>query len=544
MKFSPEGLKVSQAQITKAVLALNRKIRRKGKISAFEIHTARDLNTGENLVLNDEQLHDSQVRKRMDENNRVKSEQKEIKVGDTVILKNKADKHNARDMFIVTSKLDDETKVQKLLHPLRPGSGKFMSKVYQTSSKRLKTIHRPKAMPDNDEESENTNEEELDHDPILQIQNPWNPIHKHFHDHTDDEDEDLENEVGDARNKINEYEQENGQEHVEILDDAQALHNDDETPPQVEHIWPPDNSTNNSQQSEGEDEAESEPEIYQQHTPQNHSVNGVPLPLLQEADVEAPLEEAFIMDHSGEEHPQVGHQDVEPEQGPSHQVEEEANPLHNRYELRAKERKLFRSAPVTQKMKPKQLAIKKNTGVRKSKRLAIVKTRKIIKAIAAKLNQNTSSDTESSTDKDIDLENKSHTETDEEETDGEGGSERYEGDNEEETGENRDEGNSHEVENYIFQLDGGITPDSLTSPSNSSQNSNGPEVNLFEALDLWTPGLINTHNKVIIHNLPRSRIISTSDGQLSQKSEQNHRPSMWRRQLMRLRSFLDRLYKK
>ena len=107
---------------------------------------------------------------------------------------------------------------------------------------------------------------------------------------------------------------------------------------------------------------------------------------------------------------------------------------------------------MTQKIKPKQLAIKKNTGVRKSKRLAIVKTRKIIKAIAAKLNQNTSSDTESSIDKDTDLEDKSHTETDKEETDGKGGSERYEGDNEEETGENKDENSSHEEENHIFPL--------------------------------------------------------------------------------------------
>ena len=105
------------------------------------------------------------------------------------------------------------------------------------------------------------------------------------------------------------------------------------------------------------------------------------------------------MDHSEEEHLQVEHQDIEPEQGTSHQVEEE-NPQHNRTEQLVRERRLFRSAPVTPNMKPKQLAIKKNTGIRKSKRLATVKSRKIIKAIAAKLNRNTSSDTESSTNDD------------------------------------------------------------------------------------------------------------------------------------------------
>ena len=148
----------------------------------------------------------------MDDNNKVESEQKDVIVGDTVILKNKAEKHNARDMFIVTSKLDDETKVQKLLHPLLPGSGKFMGKVYQTCSKRLKVIHRPEAVPDDDEEPMNKNEIKFDPTPMIQIQNPWNPIRRHFHEPTDDEDEDLANEVGGARGKSNEYQQGNDQE--------------------------------------------------------------------------------------------------------------------------------------------------------------------------------------------------------------------------------------------------------------------------------------------------------------------------------------------
>ena len=39
-RLDPEGGKISQATLTLAVLHLNRKLRRRGNISAFEIHTA------------------------------------------------------------------------------------------------------------------------------------------------------------------------------------------------------------------------------------------------------------------------------------------------------------------------------------------------------------------------------------------------------------------------------------------------------------------------------------------------------------------------
>jgi hypothetical protein len=133
-KISPEGVKVTQAELTKSVLNLNRRLRRQGKISAFEIHTARDIITGCNLDLDDKILRGGQLEKRNKDNLKTQTLHEKVLVGDTVTLMNKTDKHSAKDMFIVTAKEGDTAKVQKVLHPLTPGSGKIMSKVYTTAN--------------------------------------------------------------------------------------------------------------------------------------------------------------------------------------------------------------------------------------------------------------------------------------------------------------------------------------------------------------------------------------------------------------------------
>ena len=89
-----------------------------------------DINTGSNLNLNDEILRGDQVKKRNEENSKTNTTAEEVLVGDTVTLKEKKDKHAAKEMFIVTSKNDSEVKVQKVLHTLMPEAGKIMSKVY------------------------------------------------------------------------------------------------------------------------------------------------------------------------------------------------------------------------------------------------------------------------------------------------------------------------------------------------------------------------------------------------------------------------------
>ena len=42
-KLSPEGKQVTQAQISRAVIEVNKKLRRRGELSAYEVNTARDM---------------------------------------------------------------------------------------------------------------------------------------------------------------------------------------------------------------------------------------------------------------------------------------------------------------------------------------------------------------------------------------------------------------------------------------------------------------------------------------------------------------------
>ena len=50
-KLAPESAAISQAQLSKAVLQLNAKLRRKGSLAAYEIHAARSLHTGANIEI-------------------------------------------------------------------------------------------------------------------------------------------------------------------------------------------------------------------------------------------------------------------------------------------------------------------------------------------------------------------------------------------------------------------------------------------------------------------------------------------------------------
>ena len=116
-RLHSEGDMISNATLKLAIMNLNSKLRRKGKISAFEINSARDQNTGENLALNDENLRNEQLETRKDR--RTLPEPAIINVGDTVKVKNRTNKHKADDIYLVTNKNNEEVTVQKILHPLK-----------------------------------------------------------------------------------------------------------------------------------------------------------------------------------------------------------------------------------------------------------------------------------------------------------------------------------------------------------------------------------------------------------------------------------------
>jgi hypothetical protein len=104
---------------------------------------------------------------------------------------NRKEKHKAKEMFIVTAKTDDKVKVQKVLHPLSSGKGKFMSKVYQTDQKRLRTIHRPLSTGIDDDDT-NSDEETLPATVSQQknLTSNWNPVNEKFFSSNEDSDDD------------------------------------------------------------------------------------------------------------------------------------------------------------------------------------------------------------------------------------------------------------------------------------------------------------------------------------------------------------------
>ena len=106
-------------------------------------------------------------------------------------MHNRKEKHKAREMFIVTAKADDKENVQKVLHPLSSGKGRFMSKVYQTDQKRLRTIHRPFSAGINNDDT-NSDEDPLPASVSKQTDliSGWNSVNEQFFSENMDTDDD------------------------------------------------------------------------------------------------------------------------------------------------------------------------------------------------------------------------------------------------------------------------------------------------------------------------------------------------------------------
>ena len=142
IRLEPDGRQVSNTTIQIAVQSLNKKLRRNGKISAYEIYFNRDISTGNNLNLNYETIKDKQVENRNMHNQRHNSK---IKIdptpcpepGDIVISKTqKNDKHKARDMFFVKSTTENNVEIQKIIHSMTNKSN-IRQKSYITSKDRV-----------------------------------------------------------------------------------------------------------------------------------------------------------------------------------------------------------------------------------------------------------------------------------------------------------------------------------------------------------------------------------------------------------------------
>ena len=86
-RIEPEGEHLSNSSLKMAILKLNSKLRRKGCLSSYEMHTARDQITGANLNLDYKQIRSKQLTSR---NHHNYVDNGDIQVGDTVRKKNRS----------------------------------------------------------------------------------------------------------------------------------------------------------------------------------------------------------------------------------------------------------------------------------------------------------------------------------------------------------------------------------------------------------------------------------------------------------------------
>ena len=167
VRIEPDGRPVSNTTIQYVVQLLNRKMRRNGSITAYDIYFNRDINTGENLNLDYDSLKTQQKQNREMHNKRHNDSLKVVnqidpQPGDIVITNtSKPDKHKAKDIFLVTASQNDKVKIQKLIHS-NADNPTLRSKSYVTDKSRLHVTRPHYIRP----------KKSVQHTSVT----PWNPI--------------------------------------------------------------------------------------------------------------------------------------------------------------------------------------------------------------------------------------------------------------------------------------------------------------------------------------------------------------------------------
>ena len=184
-KILPEGQRLDDTVLARATMSMNATLRRKQALSAYEMHTARRLDTGTNLKLSDAKLRQSQLEARKPITQA--KPQPVIKPGDTVTPVSAQEKHTVRDMYLVTNSQQDSVKVQKIIHPLSQHPTKMMAKEYITNPKNLRIIHSSPVVP--------VTVPQVPDPPVpAPVIDEWNPIRRDTsldEDSDDDDDEDV-----------------------------------------------------------------------------------------------------------------------------------------------------------------------------------------------------------------------------------------------------------------------------------------------------------------------------------------------------------------
>ena len=180
IRIEPDGRQVNNTTIQFVVQLINKKLRRNGTLSAFEMFFNRDLNNGSSLNIDYDKLKFQQKSIRNyhnDKHNQSIKPSTNVKPqpGDFVLPKTlKNDKHKAKDIYVVTASQGDKLKIQKLLHA-HSEQPTLRSKVYTTDTSRCHLAIRSNShiLREN-----NTSQKKV---------NTWTPL-KESHDSSSDED--------------------------------------------------------------------------------------------------------------------------------------------------------------------------------------------------------------------------------------------------------------------------------------------------------------------------------------------------------------------
>jgi hypothetical protein len=150
-KISPAGAKLGPADLAKATLILNSRIRKSG-LTASEMHFSRDSATLGKL--HKEPLKEQQKSKTHAETKQQPPRQT-VSTGDTVFIKSHGDKHTTREPFLVTERTGGTLKVRKILHQHPQAPSRLRLSPYQQSTSeasvfptiRSQTFHRRTSQP-------------------------------------------------------------------------------------------------------------------------------------------------------------------------------------------------------------------------------------------------------------------------------------------------------------------------------------------------------------------------------------------------------------
>jgi hypothetical protein len=182
-KLQPQGGPISDSTLATAVFYLNTKVRRKDKLTAIEIHHARNQETYENLQLDDSKLRENQLQGRQLQPAKI-DKQAKVQAGDTVVLTHTPAKHTVRDTYLVTAAQPTAVTMQKLI--IREKS-QLRPKTYTTKPELITVIHRATEVPISKYEHSELSQQSEQQNTVLPP-TQWSPFNPDFYNQHQEDD--------------------------------------------------------------------------------------------------------------------------------------------------------------------------------------------------------------------------------------------------------------------------------------------------------------------------------------------------------------------